>query len=95
MVEDERHETRSVTFLLEAQRRDDPDVADRLRVWRRSVVQVLTAILLVSFLIALRLRGGTLGAGIRDFDGYVLGAFGLIVLLSRYVIRRLPAFLST
>jgi uncharacterized membrane protein len=77
------------------QRRDDPDLADRLRVWRRSVVQLLTAILLVCFLIVLRLRGGPLGAGIRDYDGYVLGAFGLIVVLSRYTIRRLPAFLLT
>lgn len=76
------------------QRRDDPDVADRLQAWRRCVVQVLLAFLLVSLLLALRLRGGSFEAGMHDSDGYVLSAFALIAFLSRYAIRRLPAFLS-
>jgi len=76
------------------QRRDDPDLADRLQAWRRCVVQVLLAFLLVSLLLVLRLRGGSFEAGLRESDGYVLGAFAFIAVLSRYAIRRLPAFLS-
>lgn len=76
------------------QRRADPDVADRLRVWRRSVVHLLLGLLLAWLLIALHLHGGTLRAGLEDFDlEIVLGILGTIVLVKSFL-RKLPSFLS-
>jgi uncharacterized membrane protein len=76
------------------QRRTDPDLADRLRDWRRSLMQFGVAFLMGALLLALYYRGGTFEAGMRQYDLYVVGAFVLITLLSRGGVRRLPAFLS-
>ena len=86
--------TLSILRVRSLMQRRDPDLADRLQAWRRSVVQVVLALLLVSLLLVLRLRGGSFEAGLRESDGYVLGAFAIIAVLSRFAIRRLPAFLS-
>jgi hypothetical protein len=76
------------------QRRTAPDLADRLRDWRRSLMQFGVAFLMGALLLALYYLGGTFEAGMRQYDLYVVGAFVLITLLSRGGVRRLPAFLS-
>lgn len=76
------------------QRRADPDAADRLREWRSSVVQLTIVVLMAGFLLALRSHGGSFEAGMRDLDGYLGGGLLLTVILSRFLIRRLPAFLA-
>jgi len=76
------------------QRRTDPDVADRLREWRRSLMQFGVAILMGVLLLALRQHGGTFESGMRDYDLYVVGAFVLLVVLTRRGVRRLPGFLA-
>jgi len=75
------------------QRRGNSDVAERLREWRRSLMQFGVAILLGALLLALHCHEGTFESGMRDYDIYVLGAFVLIVLLIRGGVRRLPRFL--
>ncbi len=76
------------------QRRDDPDVADRLRGWRRSLIQFALALLLAGMMLALQRHGGTLRSGLRDVDGYMLALFAATVLLFRTFVRRLPGFLA-
>jgi len=75
------------------QRRGDSDVAERLRDWRRSLMQFWVAILLGALLLALHYHAGTFESGMREYDIYVLGAFVLISLLTRRGVRRLPGFL--
>lgn len=76
------------------QRRRDPDVADRLRAWRRSVTQVLLAVSLVVLLLVLERHGGTLQAALRELDFYILAGFAVVVILVRKLVTRLPAFLA-
>ncbi len=76
------------------QRRDAPDLADRLRDWRRSVLQILLAFLMVTIVFVLWQHGGTLQVGLRDLDLYLLGAFAAVIVGSRLLVRRLPAFLA-
>jgi uncharacterized membrane protein len=76
------------------QRRADPEIADRIHEWRRSVIQFGVALLMCGLLLALRLRGGTLDEGMQVFGRYVTAAFLLIILLPRFVVRRLPGFLA-
>lgn len=75
------------------QRRDDPDLKGRLREWRRSVVQILLALAMVLAVLALWWHGGTLQAGLSDLDKYLLAGFGAVIVLSRLLVRRLPAAL--
>lgn len=75
------------------QRRAHPDVADRLREWRRSLSQFLLACGLGVLLLALHLHGGSFESAMRDLEGYAGGAFILALLLVRKGVRRLPAFL--
>lgn len=76
------------------QRRQDPDVKRRLREWRRSLLQIVIALFLVSMLVALRLHGGTLESALRDIDYYLLGGFVLLTLVTRRGVKRLPKFLA-
>jgi uncharacterized membrane protein len=76
------------------QRRNDPDVTDRLRAWRRSLIQFGVALLMLGLLLALRLHGGSLQEGMAVFDVYVVSLFCLIVLWVRWGVQRLPGFLS-
>ncbi len=76
------------------QRRDDPDLASRLRDWRRSVIQLLLVVLMSSFLFALGLHKGTYAEAMRSLDWYPVAGFVLIVCTTRFAIRGLPAFLS-
>ncbi len=76
------------------QRRADSDVEARLRDWRRTLLQFGTAILMGGLLVGLKVHGGTLSAGMNDLDLYVIGAFVLLVLVTRRFVRRLPPFLS-
>ena len=75
------------------QRRDDADLASRLRDWRRSVVQILLAVLLLLTVLAIWWHGGTLQAGLTDLDKYLLAGFGGVIVCSRLLVRRLPAAL--
>ncbi len=77
------------------QRRDDPDVPDRVRAWRRSVVQFGIALLISALLLALYLHGGSLQSGMEIFSIYAGATFVFILLLSRRLVRALPAFLAT
>ena len=77
------------------QRRADPEIADRIREWRRTVIQFAIALLLCGLLLALRLHGGTLDEGMQVFGVYASVAFVLIILLARFLVRRLPGFLVT
>jgi hypothetical protein len=47
-----------------------------------------------ALLLALRSHRGTSEAGMRDYDLCVVGAFVLIIILTRRGVRRSPAFLS-
>lgn len=76
------------------QRRDDPDVAGRLKEWRRSLTQFLSALLMWATVLALWVHGGTLQVGLRDLDGYLLGGIAAVFLANRALIRRLPVFLA-
>ena len=76
------------------QRRDDPNLADRLRDWRRSLMQFGVAFLMAGLLLALHYHGGSFESAMSDYDLYVVGAFLLIILLTRSAVRRLPGFLS-
>ncbi|MGI8890290.1 MAG: TMEM175 family protein [Chthoniobacterales bacterium] len=76
------------------QRRHDPDVADRLRQWRRSLIQFQVALILSAYLVALRLHGGAFTQAMLDLQIYLLIAFALCVLMARLMVRRLPRFLS-
>ncbi len=77
-----------------SRRRDDPDVKGRLREWRRSVVQILLALLMFLTVLALWWHGGTLQVGLRDLDLYLWGGVGGVIVLSRLLVRRLPAPLA-
>lgn len=76
------------------QRRDDPDLSGRLKDWRRSVVQLLLALVMTLVVLALWHHGGTLQAGLRDLDLYMLGGLATVIFTTRTLIRRLPAFLA-
>lgn len=76
------------------QRRDDPNLPDRLCDWRRSLMQFGVAFLMAGLLLALHYHGGSFETAMRDYDLYVVGAFLLIILLTRSAVRRLPGFLS-
>ena len=56
-------------------------------------MQFGVAILLGALLLALHYHEGTFESGMREYDIYVLGAFVLIILLTRRGVRRLPGFL--
>jgi hypothetical protein len=76
------------------QRRNDPDLDQRLRDWRRSLFQFGISILLVLLLLGLELHGGSFGTAMRDLDIYVVLAFVAMVVLCRRVVRGLPRFLA-
>lgn len=76
------------------QRRDDPDLADRLHGWRRSLTQFFIALLMTGMLIPLSRKSGTLPSALADLDWYILGGFAGVFLLARLGVRRLPAFLA-
>jgi uncharacterized membrane protein len=76
------------------QRRNDPDLAQRLRDWRRSLLQFGISGLLVSLLLGLELHGGSFGTAMRDLDIYVVLAFVAMLVLCRRVVRGLPRFLA-
>ncbi|HEY2799065.1 MAG TPA: TMEM175 family protein [Chthoniobacterales bacterium] len=76
------------------QRRDDPDFADRLREWRRSLTQLFIALFMTGMLIPLSRKSATLASALGDLDWYILGGFAAIILLARVGVRRLPAFLA-
>ncbi|MGH8165537.1 MAG: hypothetical protein ACREP1_14515, partial [Rhodanobacteraceae bacterium] len=76
------------------QRRGDPDLKARLREWRRSLSQVFAALLAIGLLILLSQKNGTLHSALSDLDWYVFGGVAAVVLLSRFGVRRLPAFLA-
>ncbi|MEO6871763.1 MAG: TMEM175 family protein [Chthoniobacterales bacterium] len=76
------------------QRRADPDVADRLRVWRRTVSQFVLGVLMGCLLIALYLHGDTVSKGFAHFSFYILVGFAGTLLCGRFLIRKLPAFLA-
>ncbi len=59
-----------------------------------ALVQLAFTLLLAGMLLALRWHGGTLRAGLRDLDGYMLGIFAATLLLFRALVRRLPSFLA-
>ena len=75
-------------------RRTEPDLSDRVRQWRRSVIQFVIALLLAGLLLSLREHGGSLDEGMQAFGVYVGGIFAVVVLGSRFLIRGLPAFLA-
>ncbi|MBA3830718.1 MAG: hypothetical protein H0X34_02250 [Chthoniobacterales bacterium] len=72
------------------QRRHDPDLADRPRAWRHSLIQFAFALLLAGMLLALQRHGGAFRSGLRDLDGYIIGMFVATVLLISTFARRLP-----
>lgn len=76
------------------QRRNDPDVADRLRVWRRSVMQYIIAAAMALMLLSLNRHGGTVQSALRDLDTYLISAFAGAVIMGRLLVKRLPAFLA-
>ena len=76
------------------QRRSDPEIADRIREWRRSVIQVAVAVLMALLILALPFHGGTFDQAMQAFGVYVTAAFLLIILLGRFFITQLPAFLA-
>ncbi len=76
------------------QRRDDPDLRDRLRNWRRCVIQSVLAAGLVLLLVALNRQGGSVQAALRHLDSYFLWGFAALVVLARFGVRKLPAFLA-
>ncbi len=75
------------------QRRNGPDEADRLREWRRSVLQLEFALLLVGLVIALKLYGGTFSQRMSTLDNYFLIGMVLSLIVARKGVRRLPSFL--
>ena len=76
------------------QRRHEAEIADRLREWRRSLFPIVFALLMGGMLLALHHHGGTLQAGLRDLDFFLLGLLAGVGLFSRLLTRRLPAFLA-
>jgi uncharacterized membrane protein len=76
------------------QRRNDPDLADRLRAWRRSLAQCGVALLVLGLLIALRFYDASFREGMRLFAPYFIGLFCLIVIAVRRGVQQLPAFLT-
>jgi hypothetical protein len=76
------------------QRRNDPNLDQRLRDWRRSLLQFGISILLVSLLLGLELHGGSFGEAMRDLDIYIALAFVVMVVLCRRLCRGLPSFLA-
>jgi uncharacterized membrane protein len=76
------------------QRRNDPDLDQRVRDWRRSLLQLSISVLLALLILGLKLHGGTVGQAMRDLDIYVVVAFVMMVLLCRRLVRRLPRFLA-
>jgi uncharacterized membrane protein len=75
------------------QRRGEADLDDRLRGWRRSLIQFAIAVLMLAFLGALRLHGGTLRDAMNALDLYVVGAFVVIIGGVRKLVTGLPRFL--
>ena len=67
--------------------------------WRpvlhRAAKQFGVGILLGPLLLALHYHEGTFESGMREYDICVLGAFVLIIVLTRRGVRRLPGFLIT
>ncbi|HEY2711030.1 MAG TPA: TMEM175 family protein [Chthoniobacterales bacterium] len=75
------------------QRRSDPNLGQRLRDSRRSVLQFGISVLLVSLLLGLELHGGSVGEALRDLDVYVALAFLAMVVFCRSLVWGLPRFL--
>ncbi len=76
------------------QRRTDPDVADRVRVWRRAVIQFTASILMGCLLTGLYLHGESVSKGLAHFDIFIIVGFAGMVLYTRFFLRKLPAFLA-
>ncbi len=76
------------------QRRGDHQVKDRLRDWRRSLMQGAQTLFLGVLLLALQRHGGTVGSGLRYFESYILVIFVGTIIGVRRIVRRLPAFLT-
>lgn len=76
------------------QRRNDPNLDQRLRDWRRSLLQFGISLLLILLILGLELHGGSVGEALRDLDVYVAVAFVAMVLLSRRLVPGLPRFLA-
>ncbi|MBA3960601.1 MAG: DUF1211 domain-containing protein [Chthoniobacterales bacterium] len=76
------------------QRRGDQQVQDRLRDWRRSLLQGALTLFLGVLLFALQRHGGTVESGLRYWENYILGIFAGAMIGVRLVVRRLPAFLT-
>jgi uncharacterized membrane protein len=75
------------------QRRVDPDEEDRLRAWRRSVLQITIAVALASLLAVMYRPGADFQAVVRFFGRSAVPGILLLILLVRRGVRRLPAFL--
>ncbi len=75
------------------QRRDDPDVLDRLRGWRRCVAQFAVGAALALLALGLNHHGGSIQTALRDLAPFLLGGLAIFVVLTRIFLRRLPAFL--
>ena len=76
------------------QRRDDPDLDDRLRGWRRCVIQFAVGVGLTLLLLAVNRHGGTARKSLGDLEYALLGGLAVTVVLARLFLRRLPAFLA-
>lgn len=72
------------------QRRGDPDVAGRLKEWRETVRQYGIVFLIVGCLLAMRAELIPKG----KFYTLVPAAFVLVILITRFTVRRLPKFLE-
>ncbi|MEP6821357.1 MAG: TMEM175 family protein [Chthoniobacterales bacterium] len=75
------------------QRRNDPDVPQRLREWRRSFMQLTISGLMIGLLVALAVHGGSFMEAMKALDVYVAIGVAAIIVVSK-VLRRLPSFLA-
>jgi hypothetical protein len=66
----------------------------RLRDWRRSVVQLAVAVMVVGLLAVMHRPGAEFQTDLKLFGGYALPGIIVIAMLVRRMIRRLPAFLK-
>ena len=75
------------------QRRSDPDEADRLRDWKRTVAQLVAAVAVTLLLAAMNRPGAEFQRDVRIFGSYAMPAILVVALIIRRGIRRLPGFL--
>jgi uncharacterized membrane protein len=75
------------------QRRADPDEAGRLRDWRRSVVQLAVAVMVVGLLAVMHRPGAVFESDLKLFGSYAVPGIVVVALLVGRAVRRLPAFL--